>query len=976
MLGKIKEYIKKLDIKFIGISVIAIVVISILCMFFGETTYSQKDLPVTYDSAISKLVINEIVTSNKGVYANANNEVCDYVELYNGSNEDILLSGYGLSDDESKIKWAFTNTTIKANGYIVVNLVGKNSDNPLDANFKLSSSKSERLILTNKNSKIIDAVDTISLEKNTCMARDEKGQWYVSKYCTPGFENSEPGLNLYHNSLLSDNNGSDIVVNEFLPRNNGNYIGKNGYFDKGAIELKNISNHIVDLGEYYISEDKYLPFMKKLGSRYISPNEIIVLYMGNGDYYDDNYLGFSFPSENGNIVISKDGKIVQEIEYTNISNGDSMCYQNGNYYKTSTISLGYENDAKGIEKFQKENIKNNSDLIISEVCNSNTKYLVQNGNKYYDYVELYNNSNSDINLSNYYLSDSDTNINMYQLPDVILKENEYFILMCSGDTNLTNTEYYHANIKISDNDSIFLSKDNKIIDCIHIGNVPLDYSYGRGNDGRLYYMEPSPLQKNSEGKISVSSEPIIQLPAGIYNNVDTLKVSITCFNDVYYTLNGNEPTIYDKKYEDEIILDSTCVLKAKSFSDGEISSNSATATYIINEPHDIPIVSLSLNENDFRNINAHYSMHDYYFKGYVEYFDGEKGFNSNCGIGIYGDESRQYRKKNYVMKFDKEFGANDLAYKVFDDRDTASYDTLCLRAGGQDWDEGIIRDSFLTSLIDDYTSVAAYTCKNVVVYINGEYWGLYVIKEKKSHGYFEENYNINPESINLVKGYLEAEWGSMDGYEEIRQYCLNNDVTTKQAYDYLSSKLDMENWADFWIGHLYCANIDYNNLRFFQSDEYNDGKWMCIFYDLDFAMTIGYTHNTYRNSLTRSDGFWCFWIDQYGVGHNRVDNTIIKSLLKNPYFQELWLERLKYNLDTTWNAQRMLEYLDTYEKELSGEIVRDRAIWGQSLQVYNDEIEKIRDFINHRQSYLMTYTKDFFNLSDEKMKELFGDLYE
>lgn len=974
MIQRLKEYFEKIDKKFIGFAVGGIIIVSVICYFTGNTTYIKKDLPEEYNGNFSKLVINEIVTSNKGVYANSHNEVCDYIEIYNGEDYDINLNGYGLSDDETKVKWLFTNTIIKAKDYVVVNLVGKNTDDPLDANFKLSSSKSERVILVNTNSKVIDAVDTVDLPKNSCMARDENGNWFISEYCTPGKENSLKGLKEYHESLLGEQDECEIIVNEFLARNKGNYLNEGKYNDCGALEIKNISDHTVNLGDYYISKDIYLPFMKKLDNYLLSPNEIYVLYLDEGSYYENNYLGFNLPSENGNIILSKNGKITQEFSYSNLNNGDSVCYANGGYYHTSTISIGFENDANGIEKFQSQKLKNRNSLLINEVCNSNYEYLVQNGNEYYDYVELYNNSNQDINLKDYYLSDSDGDVTKYNLPDIVLKANEYVVFMCSGNTNLTNTDYYHTNFKIGDNDSIYLSNGSEIIDCMHIGNVPVGYSYGRSEKDGYYYMIPSPLEPNNEGYRSIPADPVINVAGGIYDNIDTLKVSITCFGDVYYTLNGNDPTTKDNKYTGEIEINKTCVLKARAINDN-VYSNTITVSYIVNGNHEIPVISLSLNKEDFNNININYKKHDYYFGGYVEYFDNGNGFNSNCGIGIFGDESRQYAKKNYVMKFTKEFGADDLAYKVFEDRDYSSYDTLCLRAGGQDWDEGIIRDTYMTSLIDDYTNVTAYTTKNVVVYINGEYWGLYVLKEKKTRDFFEENYNINGDSVNLVKGYLEADWGTMDDYEEVRQYCLNNDVTSKATYDYLDSKLDLVNWADFWIGHLYCANIDYNNIRFFRSDEYNDGKWNCIFYDLDFGMNMDCTHNTYTRSLTRADGFMCHWIDMYGAAHDKVDNTIIKSLLKNPYFQELWLERLKYNLDTTWNKQRMLDYLDKLTGEMDSEIVHDRNRWGQSIDLYNQEIEKIRTFVNKRQDYVLKYTKEFFGLDDNKMKSIFGDLY-
>ena len=94
--------------------------------------------------------------------------------------------------------------------------------------------------------------------------------------------------------------------------------------------------------------------------------------------------------------------------------------------------------------------------------NNNNSYLPSNNNEYYDWIELYNNSNEDINLSDYYLSNSDSNLKMYNLPDLILKPHDYLVLMCSSNELLSDENYYHTNFKIGDDTGLYLSKNSKI----------------------------------------------------------------------------------------------------------------------------------------------------------------------------------------------------------------------------------------------------------------------------------------------------------------------------------------------------------------------------------------------------------------------------------------------------------------------------------------------------------------------------------
>ena len=71
---------------------------------------------------------------------------------------------------------------------------------------------------------------------------------------------------------------------------------------------------------------------------------------------------------------------------------------------------------------------------------------------------------------------------MFNLPDVELAPGEFYIIMASGDSNLTNNSYIHANFKISDVESLYLTKNGEIIDSMFIANVPIGYSFGRNSD--------------------------------------------------------------------------------------------------------------------------------------------------------------------------------------------------------------------------------------------------------------------------------------------------------------------------------------------------------------------------------------------------------------------------------------------------------------------------------------------------------------
>ncbi|MDO4378706.1 MAG: CotH kinase family protein [Erysipelotrichia bacterium] len=957
----------------IAIALIVAVVLSVVFSKYNNQEVTIKDLPQQADTAISKLVINEVMTNNSGVYVNSNNEKSDYVELYNGTDKTIDLSGYGLSDKGDRVKWVIEEATIEPHGYVVISLTGKNEEG-LNANFKLSSAGNERLILVNRSGKIIDGVDTVSLGKNQVMNRNSDGSWYVSQYATPGQENSQEGLGKYLQSLKYEEE-SELVINEILPKNDGNFLNENGLCE-GYIELKNVSDHAINLNQYSLSNDKYVPFKKQLPDKELAAGEIFFLYANKENFLKENYCGFTFDGKNGSVILSKSGKIISEVDYQSLANGLALVrMDDGQYQRTNLISPGYENNNFGIESFQKQYLTNKKELLISEAMNNNYSYLAQNGNRYYDWLELYNNSSEEINLAEYCLSTSDDNLESYQLPEVILQPQEYIVFMASGDTALSNDSYYHTNFKLSDNEGVYLSKAGKITDCIYLANIPSGYSYGRNSErGFFYFSEPTPGYENYGGNAVISFTPEFLTDKGIYEDISTLDVVLHGYGNIYYTLDGSEPTTSSYIYDQPITLTSTTVVKSKSINSGEIASATVTSSYIINEHNSLPVLSLSMKGSNFTYLNNNSYEADLQLPCYIEFFDSGKGFSIPCSISCFGGNARGYDKKSYAIRFKGEYGAKNLKYKLFDNRDNAVYDSLVLRTGSNDWTRTIFRDAFSTGLSDDYLDTQA--SKACILYINGEYWGIYNIREKVNARFISDHYNVDPDTVSIVNVDFTQKCGT-ENISYLFTWAENHNLAIKENYDYICSKVDIVNLIDYWISEMYCVNPDVYNVRYFCSPEIDDGKWKYIYYDMDHGFRF-YDVNYYTRYLCNPYGM-TGWIN------NTYSNALPRRLFKNSDFVDLWLERLSYHLENTFNKERLNERLDQFIALYADEIERDRNRWAgsydsvsgtyPSMRLYNQNIEVIRTFIDKRQDYILSQTKYYFGLSDSQMEEIFKELW-
>lgn len=962
--------LKKNSLFFI-VCIILIVVLSLFSFLFDKNTINlnKEDLN-DKDININSLVINEIVTSNNGIITDSEGNLYDYIEIYNGSNEDINLKNYGLSDEEQKVKWTFPEMIVKSKNYIVISLSG-NKKNALNATFKLKSSGGEVITLFKPNGKVIDGVETIALDSNNCMARNQDGTWVVQDKPTPGFSNNKEGHENFLKSLISEDEKS-IVINELLAENKGNFKNSNNEYS-GYIEIKNISDKTVDITNYSISNSEDISFKWQFPSMKLKAGEVVLVYT-SGTSRKEGELNSSFKLKNKDgvaILTNNKGKVIDKVMYNNLANGVAYIKQGDKFLTNNSISPGYQNTVDGIKEFQKKYLNHPKELIINEVMNSNYSYLSQNGGNYYDWIELYNNSDNTISLKEYCLTTTTNNICMYNLPDVKLEKGKYYILMASGDENLSNDKYKHANFKISQTESIYLSKSNNIVDSILISNVPKGYSYGKGtNYGNYYFSKPTPNAKNSNGTQAVSYVPYASIKSGTYK--DTISVALNGYGNIYYTLDGSIPKESSKVYSSPLTIKKTTVLRIMSKESGKLSSEVETYSYIINENHNVAIMSIAIDPSDLRTVNANTSLNSTVIEPCdVELIEKDgTGFKIGAGLKLFGGSTRSYKKKSYEIKFKKEFGETQLNYKVFKNVDSSVYDSLVLRTGSQDEfqyndQRTVIKDVVATSIMGENTDVDVQDYKSIILYVNGSYHGIYFIREKVDETFIANHYNVNAtkENTNILRIDGEVKSGNNKSYNSMINFINNNSLSNNTNYNKIKEQVDIENLCDFWVAEMWTANYDILNVRYFSNPNVDKGKWKFIFYDLDsgFFRTSNNSYIEYTNSS--------------GMGAWNFSTTLLRNLMKNSEFKKTFLERLSYNLKNTWTYNNVVKKTDEIINEFGkDEFKRNAEKWGNSYSKWNTSIDRMKKFAKNRNSYMVKQAKSYFNLTNSEVEKYFGGI--
>lgn len=231
-------------------------------------------------------------------------------------------------------------------------------------------------------------------------------------------------------------------------------------------------------------------------------------------------------------------------------------------------------------------------VVINEISPANKTVIADPQGDYEDWVELFNLSNQDYDLTGHYLTDKIDNPKKWQFPDnTIIKANDYLIIYADEDSK-DNPNGIHSNFKLSaDGEFVMLvnndANNNTIIDSISFPASADDISYGRypNGFGNFIKMKATPNAQNIDIGLSINSDQLSSLfeisPNPIINfaninlqidNPGYYEISIFNINaekvfDIYkgYLANGNTILNWNTKdYSGKICPDGIYFLQVSS----------------------------------------------------------------------------------------------------------------------------------------------------------------------------------------------------------------------------------------------------------------------------------------------------------------------------------------------------------------------------------------------------------------------------
>lgn len=525
----------------------------------------------------------------------------------------------------------------------------------------------------------------------------------------------------------------------------------------------------------------------------------------------------------------------------------------------------------------------------------------------------------------------------------------------------------------------------------------IEFSYPAGYYDDTVYLEL--LSEETEGKIYYTTD----------GSVPSLDSFLYTGEEIVITDRSGEPNRYTdvwctpvdfwrgdgNSYDPDPQYKAT-VIKARLYFPEEDSWSKEiwTNTYLINADYSMPIASLSLEEgllfdedngiyvpgktyesyvsfgaelpSDLRLWQGNYS-NDKKVAGHLEFFEnGSKVTDNEITLRICGAASRGNAQKSFAL-----YAGNDtFSYPFFGEdyeniygNTMDEFSSLRLRGFGNDWRRSMFRDGLSQELVSDL-NLGTQGYRPCILLINGEYFGVYELRENRDESFFTEHFGIGKGNLSKVELFgLKEETADRVGRDflELIEFVKENDLSLKENYQWVEERLDIQNFIDYVVTEQYLYNVDWpeNNALAFRSiqkragSQFEDGKWRFVLYDLDYAINYPEENN--------------FAVIAQGETYISV---LLRNLQSNENFLELYRNRFDELLETHFEPSKALELQESFQQEFEPEIEETLKRWnvyredGTVLkeirpEYWYEKMEDLKRFFVERPEYAREYFYGF-----------------
>lgn len=423
-----------------------------------------------------------------------------------------------------------------------------------------------------------------------------------------------------------------------------------------------------------------------------------------------------------------------------------------------------------------------------------------------------------------------------------------------------------------------------------------------------------------------------------------------------------------------------CVTNGKEY--GPVMTETYFVTPDIGDYDDILMINITLNPQSFTGKQGIYAViSDDIFQnrercdGYMEVFDAIDAQNTAntaadkryVQLVMNGNGSLAFQQKSMRVYMRDTMTAADggtMSFDLFDGAATdkngaaiAEFKTFLLRNSGNDASCAHFRDALMQEICRDMNAaIQAY--RPSLLFINGEFWGVYNVRERYDKAYFASHYGVLPENLVMLESIsplLTGSWntkyelnegvpGDEEDFYALVDYVASHNMKDAEAFAYVEERMDLDNFMDFFIASCYLANTDWpgNNIKVWRNKTPGDPsgldtRWRWVLADMDF----GIGHST----IPEQEMF------AHALTEDTVCGKLMTRLLKNGAYRLKFADRCTELCNSVFDPERTLPLLDKYVKRLEPHINMTFQRWPGdhgSMENWYNHIDAIENFLSKR----------------------------
>ncbi len=691
------------------------------------------------------------------------------------------------------------------------------------------------------------------------------------------------------------------------------------------------------------------------------------------------------------------------------------------------------------------------ELFINELCADNKGSQVISGQEY-DWIELYNPTRQDMDISGFYLTDSGDNLPDYGFPDgTVIEAKGYLLIYAVGEADFTEWTRREvvAPFKLSeDGEEISLYTSNgTLVDTVFYSAIHMkdeEVTYARITDGDDEWGEANPTPaKTNKGSSRVLSSSIMTFSheSGFYDEAFSLSISVPTGYRVYYTVDCSDPRtsdtairwdkdspiqVYDPSSSPDRFssiqvtdgymyvpgdpVDKCFIVRAHVENAKGNRSRVVTKTFFVGYENkdgytDIPVISLTADPDALYGenglfINSNWghnpSANRWEIEADFTFIDENRtfGFRQNVGVRIRGTSTRGLHQKNLNIFARSQYDGNAAFIDPLFEGVTETK-SLVLRGDGMN--DLNVGQGYLQDLASD-REISTQQYYPVVVFLDGEYYGIYNMYERFSEDYVEAHYGVDSQNVWIVKkggapSMIESNCSEAESdYTELMHFICNvgqyNDLSKSSTYKKLEDWVDMQSLADILAVQLYIGNEDFSisqNITAWRSADvdpnnpYADGRWRFVIYDLDYTLVCSatikydYDYDPFTQDQPYAGKGFLYW------AYNWNERTpFTQNLMKSKTFRDLFAATFEEVATQDYSYDRVEEIVEDCIQRLLPNMVnfinRYHAWYTYNPermeQEFRNKMAPDLNYLQKRAEYVIGYMRNALGISTASVSEM------